>query len=185
MNIGLTQRVLLHKGRAYDSLEHGWYSYLKNHTLCPVPNRTDQDFNALAESLDSLIITGGDDSTLRRAVELKLATTMMIKGKPVVGICHGCFLMTEVLGGVVGECITHCNTSHSVYYFGEEKIVNSYHNLQIKEPHKKATVLAVDPEGYTEAWIDGNMAGIVWHPERMKMPWIPDEINDLLFKETK
>lgn len=185
LNIGLTQRVLLHKGRAYDSLEHGWYSYLKGHTLCPVANRLDQDFEALADSLDALIITGGDDSTIRRTTELKLARIMMTKQKPVVGICHGCFLLTTVLGGTVTDCITHMDTSHSIYYFGEEFSVNSYHNIQISTPHNTATVLAVDPEGHCEAWIDGTIAGVVWHPERMKMPWIPDEINDLLFKETK
>jgi hypothetical protein len=36
-----------------------------------------------------------------------------------------------------------------------------------------------------EAWIDGPLAGVVWHPERMNQPWLPDEIEDLLFKEKK
>lgn len=184
MNIGLTQRVLLHKGRAYDSIEHGWYSYLKDHTLTFIPNDVTQDFSALADNLDALIITGGDDSSLRRAVETKIARYMVERNKPIIGICHGCFLLTDILGGQVSEAITHMDTSHSVYYFGEERVVNSYHTLQIKEPHKKATVLVVDPEGYCESWIDGNIAGIVWHPERMKEPWMPDEIKDLL-KETK
>lgn len=180
MNIGLTQRVLYHKGRAYDSIEHGWYSYLKDHTLTFIPNRTDQNLEQLAYELDALIITGGDDSIIRRIVETKLARHMMELDKPVIGVCHGCFLLTELLGGVVGECATHMDTSHSVYYFGDEHTVNSYHNLQIKEPQKTATVLVVDPEGYCESWIDGKMAGIVWHPERMKQPWIPDEIEELL-----
>lgn len=180
MNIGLTQRVLYHKGRAYDSIEHGWYSYLREHTLSFIENRADQDFDSLADKLDALIITGGDDSALRRAVELKLARHMMQRQKPIIGICHGCFLLTEILGGVVGECITHMDTVHSVYYFGEERTVNSYHNLQITQTHKSATVLVVDPEGYCESWIDGRIAGIVWHPERMKTPWMPDEIEDLL-----
>ena len=180
MNIGLTQRVLYHKGRAYDSIEHGWYSYLKEHTLTFIPNRTDQDFKKIASKLDALIITGGDDSMLRRAVEIKLARHMMEYQKPVIGVCHGCFLLTELLGGIIGETITHLDTSHSVYYFGEEHSVNSYHNLQISQPHKTATVLVVDPEGFCESWIDGKLAGIVWHPERMSKPWIPDEIEDLL-----
>lgn len=185
LNIGLTQRVLYHKGRAYDSIEHGWYSYLKGHTLSFVPNRLDQDFETLADQLDALIITGGDDSTLRRTVELKLATAMIQRQRPIIGICHGCFLLTSILGGTVESCITHMDTSHLVYYFGEPHTVNSYHTLQIQQLHKKATALAVDTEGYCEAWIDGNLAGIVWHPERMSEPWIPDEINDLLFKEIK
>jgi gamma-glutamyl-gamma-aminobutyrate hydrolase PuuD len=184
LKIGLTQRVLFHKNRAYDSIDQGWYSYLVDHTLFFVPNRTDQNFEALSNSLEALIITGGDDSTLRRTVELKLARLMMQQGKPIIGICHGCFLLTDVLGGTIEECITHMDTSHAVYYFGEEQIVNSYHSLQITKPHSSATVLAVDSEGYCESWIDKNLAGVVWHPERMKNPWIPDEIENLL-KETK
>jgi len=184
LHIGLTQRVLYHKGRAYDSIEHGWYQYLKDHTLSFVSNRTDQDFETLAHTLDALIITGGDDSTLRRAVEIKLARHMVQRNKPVIGICHGCFLLTDIMGGQIGEAITHMDTCHSVYYFGEERMVNSHHSLQIVTPHKQATVLAVDTEGYCESWIDGKVAGIVWHPERMERPWIPDEIENLL-KETK
>lgn len=182
MNIGLTQRVLFHKGRGYDSIEHGWYSYLKEHTLTFVQNRTDQDFEKLADSIDALIITGGDDSTLRRAVEMKLARMMMERRKPIIGICHGCFLLTEVLGGIIGTTHSHMDTQHTTYYFGEPKSVNSYHTLQITTPHPSATVLVVDSDGFCESWIDGNIAGIVWHPERMSVPWIPEEIENLLRK---
>jgi gamma-glutamyl-gamma-aminobutyrate hydrolase PuuD len=153
---------------------------LKDHTLSFIPNRTDQDFQTLAQRLDAFVITGGDDSTIRRLVETKLARLMLEAGKPVIGICHGCFLLTALLGGVIGECATHMDTLHSVYYFGEERTVNSHHNQQIRTLHSTATPLVVDPEGYCEAWIDGCMAGIVWHPERMLAPWIPDEIEDLL-----
>jgi gamma-glutamyl-gamma-aminobutyrate hydrolase PuuD len=180
LNIGLTQRVLYHKNRAYDSIEHGWYSFLKEHTLSFIPNRTDQNFEKLADSLDALIITGGDDSTLRRVVELKLAGLMMTQRKPIIGICHGCFLLTDVLGGTVSSVDTHMDSSHSIYYFGDEYLVNSYHTQRIEIPHKSATILAVDPEGNCEAWIDKNLAGIVWHPERMQNPWIPEEIENLL-----
>jgi gamma-glutamyl-gamma-aminobutyrate hydrolase PuuD len=72
------------------------------------------------------------------------------------------------------------DSSHSIYYFGDEYLVNSYHTQRIEIPHKSATILAVDPEGNCEAWIDKNLAGIVWHPERMQNPWIPEEIENLL-----
>ena len=141
----------------------------------PIANRTDQDFEQLAVDLDALIITGGDDSALRRTVELWLAGQMTLRKKPVVGVCHGCFLLTDVLGG-------H-NTTHNINYFGESVTVNSYHTLAIKELHRSGTVLATDSEGNCEAWIDGQTAGVVWHPERMKTPWLPDEIVNLIFKD--
>ena len=183
MKIGLTQRILTHNGQAYDSTQHGWYSYLKGHTLVLIPNRLDQDFEQLAVDLDAVIITGGDDSALRRTVELKLAGQLALRKKPVVGVCHGCFLLTDVLGGIVVDIVGHHNTTHRVNYFGELIEVNSYHALAIQQLHKSGTVLATDEGGNCEAWIDGLTAGIVWHPERMKTPWIPDEIKNLLFKD--
>ena len=105
---------------------------------------------------------------------------MLQLNKPVVGVCHGAFLLTDLMNGTVNNVITHMDTSHEVWYFGERKIVNSYHNLCIDTAPKTANVLAVDSEGRCESWIDGKIAAVVWHPERMEVPWLPDEIEDLL-----
>lgn len=180
MKIGLTQRVLFHKGRAYDSIEHGWYSCLKEHTLSFVQNRLDQDFNTLADGIDALIITGGDDSPIRRVVETKLATAMLTRQKPIVGICHGCFLLTHLLGGAVTSVDQHMDTEHLIFYQGRKYNVNSYHTLCIEQIPSGAINLVQDLEGKCEAWIDNKIAGIVWHPERMDEPFIPEEIKDLL-----
>ena len=182
MNIGLSQRVLLHKNRAYDALEQGWYSYFKSHTLFPIANRPQQDFQQLANTLDCFIITGGDDSTVRRLTEMRLATYMIARCKPVIGICHGAFLLTEIMGGEIAEIGNHVDCEHQVSYFGELVTVNSYHSLAIKTPQKSATILAYDDHGNCESWIDGTTAGIVWHPERMQIPWIPEEIEVLFDK---
>ena len=139
-----------------------------------------QDFISIADDLDCLIITGGDDSTLRRVVETKIATRILQQNKPIIGICHGALLLTDLMGGVVNDVITHMDSSHPIWYFGEEKIVNSYHNLCISTPPEKATVLATDSEGNCEAWLDGKIAAVMWHPERMEVPWLPDEIENIL-----
>jgi gamma-glutamyl-gamma-aminobutyrate hydrolase PuuD len=180
LKIAVTQRVLYHKGRAYDSLEHGWYRFLKDHTLIFIPNRTDQDFKSLADSVDALIITGGDDSAIRRTTELKLASIMMQQFKPIVGVCHGAFLLTDVLGGIVSQCDGHMDVDHVVDYFGQQFNVNSYHSQSIKKLHSTAQALVHDTDGDCEAWIDRNLAGIVWHPERMIDPWVPCEILNQL-----
>jgi gamma-glutamyl-gamma-aminobutyrate hydrolase PuuD len=179
LKIALTQRVLYHKGRAYDSIEHGWYRYLKNHTLSFIPNRLDQDFEQLADGHDCLIITGGDDSAIRRTVEFKLATAVMKQQKPILGVCHGAFLLTDALGGQVNACEGHMDTEHAVEYFGQEHTVNSYHTQAIAQLHSTATGLVYDSSGHCEAWIDQRIAGVVWHPERMNTPWLPTEISNL------
>jgi gamma-glutamyl-gamma-aminobutyrate hydrolase PuuD len=88
--------------------------------------------------------------------------------------------LTDILGGKVDPVIGHTDSAHQINYFGDLIWVNSYHNLAITETHDKAIVLATDEEQNCEAWIDGNLAGVVWHPERMENPWLPDEILDLL-----
>jgi gamma-glutamyl-gamma-aminobutyrate hydrolase PuuD len=179
MNIGLTQRVLVHNKQAYDSTDQAWYRYLEGHTLSFIPNRTNQDFKHVADTLDCLIITGGDDSPLRRVAELKIATEMMKQQKPILGVCHGSFLLQDVLGGTIESIDNHYNTEHTVYYNDQEFTVNSYHMLSIKSACGNTVV--IDNDGNTEAWIDGNIAGVVWHPERMEHPWLPTEINNLIY----
>ena len=180
MNIGLTQRVLLHQGRAYDSIEHAWYRFLDGHKLVFIPNTLEQDFDQLTEHLDCVIITGGDDSAVRRATELKLASFMLQAYKPILGVCHGAFLITDVLGGTVNTVLGHSDTDHSVNYHGKNIQVNSHHNRGILKLHSSGQVLATDEQGHCEAWIDRLVAGIVWHPERMENPFIPSEIQQIM-----
>jgi gamma-glutamyl-gamma-aminobutyrate hydrolase PuuD len=106
---------------------------------------------------------------------------MMKQQKPIIGVCHGAFLLTDILGGTVEKKDGHRDgVEHSVRYNNQEFVVNSYHGLYIKTPHASATVLATDYDGDCEAWIDNNLAGVVWHPERMDNPWMPEEIIQLI-----
>lgn len=180
MKIALSQRIIYYRGRAYDSIEHGWYNYLDGHTLYFLPNYTDQDFERIADNIDLFIITGGDDIPLRRIPELRLAGIMMRRSMPVLGICHGCFLLTHTLGGIVQNKEGHYDTEHPINYQGNWYPVNSYHTNYIYKLHDSAIPLATDDEGHCEAWIDGTIAGVAWHPERMERPWLPREIQSLI-----
>lgn len=177
MRIGLTQRVLLHRGRAYDSLEHSWYEYLQGHTLVSIPNR----LPISCPDIDLLIVTGGDDHPVRNQVENELIDIMRSRDVPVIGVCHGCQLLTQRLGGTVVPVDGHMDSYHEIEYHGQSHLVNSYHKLRIEQSPVNATVLARDPDGHPEAWILGQIAGMMWHPERMIKPWIPAEIQHLLF----
>lgn len=176
MRIGLTQRVLFHRGRAYDSLEHSWYEFLQEHTLVSIPNRLCSPF----PDIDLLIITGGDDHPIRNQIEHELVNSMLARDLPIIGVCHGCQLLTKRLGGSVVPVADHQDSYHEVFYQDEPHLVNSYHQLRIERSPPGATVLAQDPDAYAEAWIQGCVAGIMWHPERMIKPWIPPEIQQLL-----
>lgn len=180
MKIAISQRIIYHKGIAYDATEHGWYTMLAGHNLSFIPNTLNQDFDVLADNCDSLILSGGDDSDLRRSVELKLASKMMQRNKPVVGVCHGAFLLAEMIGGTIEEIKGHLDVDHPIFYHREVLEVNSHHSLGIIALPEKVDIICRDYLGNIEAFIDGNLAGIVWHPERMKTPWIPPEIAWML-----
>ena len=176
MRIGLTQRVLFHRDRAYDSLEHSWYEFLQGHTLIPIANRLPISI----PDIDLLIITGGDDHPVRNQIEHELVDSMLSCDLPIIGVCHGCQLLSQRLGGTVVPVEDHQDCHHEVFYQDAPYLVNSYHTLRIEQAPPGATVLACDPDGATEAWIQGHTAGIMWHPERMIQPWIPQEIQQLL-----
>lgn len=180
MKIILSQRIMYHNGIAYDCTERGWYSLLQSYELLFLPNILNLPFDSLADAADAFIITGGDDSKLRRTVETRLATYMMQRNKPVIGVCHGAFLITDLLGGIVEPVEGHRGVEHSLIYNNTMVRVNSHHDLAITRLHSGATPLCVDEQGHVEAFIDGNLAGVVWHPERMEDPWLPTEILNLL-----
>lgn len=179
--VGLSQRIFYHNGQSYDATDHNWYSFLNDKEITPIPNTINQDFKKLADELDIVILTGGNDPSIRRLTETKIATAMLKKNKPVLGICHGAFLLTELLGGTVTPCENHYNTEHDILTESGIIIVNSYHTLKIAIPPITSTVLARDATGNCESWVDGSVSAITWHPERMKTPYIPDEIIDRFF----
>jgi putative glutamine amidotransferase len=149
---------------------------LQGHTLVSIPNRLPISI----PDIDVLIVTGGDDHPVRNQVEHELVDVMTTRNVPVIGICHGCQLLTTKLGGSVAPIADHQDSYHEVFYQDEPHLVNSYHTLRIEQAPVGATVLARDPDGHVEAWIMDRTAGVMWHPERMPQPWIPTEIQRLL-----
>lgn len=180
MRIGLSKTILMHNNVVYDAIEQGWYNTIKGHSLFFVPNTMNQDFNLMATDLDSFIITGGEDNPLRKQVELELATKLIERGKPVVGISRGAFVITEMLGGTIAPINNHNGMDHPIFYHREVREVNSYHDHCIASLPDNTDILCLDYLGNPEAFINGNLAGIVWNPELMKEPWIPPEIAYML-----
>lgn len=186
MIIGLSQRVLTYREREYDSLSRDFYKFFKGHTLLPIPNGYSIDYDALVNQIDIFVITGGEAHPDRTRTELLIAEKMTSIGKPVVGICYGAFLLTEVLeGSVQTKYDMPWGVDHKIFYHTdlEEYEVNSFHNQIITHEPPGSEVLCSDEYGYVEAWVKGNVAAVVWHPERMNEPWLPSEINNLLKKQ--
>jgi gamma-glutamyl-gamma-aminobutyrate hydrolase PuuD len=184
MNITLSQRTIIQNGKIYDAIDQSWYTFLEGHNLTVISNQLDQDFDKIAENTDVLIVTGGDNSPVRRRTERRAIVAMLKRNKRIVGVCHGAFLLTKFLGGTTGRKSGHKEVIHKVIHNGCEHFVNSNHRNYIKTLPSSATVVAVDQEGHCEAWVDHNIAGIVWHPENMNPAWIPDEIASFFGKNS-
>jgi carbamoylphosphate synthase small subunit len=183
MNIALSQRTIIRNGETYDAIDRSWYTFLSGHDLTFIPNRLDQDFDKIAENTDILILTGGDNSPVRRRTERRATIAMLKRNKRIVGVCHGAFLLTKFLGGTTGRKTGHKEVIHKVIHNNCEYLVNSNHKNYIKTLPMSARILAKDEEGHCEAWVDHNIAGVVWHPERMDSSWIPEEIAHFFGKK--
>lgn len=179
MKIGISQRIIF-KYRNYDSLEHGWYDLFKGHEIYPIQNRLDQDFDNIIKNIDLFIISGGNDTEIRRIVETKISTGMLIRKKPILGVCRGAFVLTVLLGGEIEECDGHLRTDHEIFIDDKTYLVNSFHSYRISKIPASSKLIAVDREGFCESWIDGNISAIVWHPERMENQFIPEEIRKII-----
>jgi len=180
MRIGISQKILYDNGSPHDALDQGWYNVLNGHSLYFLPNAGIIDFDHVADNLDSFIITGGEEVDKRREIELKLANRMIARGKPVVGTDRGALLIAELLNSEIETKRKHVTKNYPIIYHGEVIEVPGEQTLGILKMNSEVEILCTDYKGYVEAFISGNIAGIVWSPERMNKPWIPPEIALLL-----
>lgn len=170
-----------------DSISHDWLNRLREWQITPVliPN-IQADAPAYLESVgvDILILTGGDDigaTPLRDASENILLEYATAQSMPLLGICRGLQLINDFYGGNSIPVSGHVANPHPVRvsdewtgFYGDQTIVNSYHNLGINPGSvgDSLVVKATDTDGFVEAvqHVDLPLAAIMWHPERDAAP---------------
>lgn len=163
----------------FDALERSWYALFKKHYLIPVPN-----LGIIDESIefDCLVLTGGPDSIERHLTEDLLFARARKLNKPIFGFCHGAFAVNDLTGGVNGYIEGHVQTDHEIIMEDNIYTVNSYHGQSIDKLGPDMKKVAMDLDGYTEAFKHKSeeIYGIVWHPERMKNPVLPKKLVEFL-----
>jgi N5-(cytidine 5'-diphosphoramidyl)-L-glutamine hydrolase len=178
MKIAITQRIINIRGTDYDCLEHGWYNLLGHHEIIPVPNIDDY----VLPEVDCLILSGGDNCEQREFVETACFASAIKQEIPVVGVCHGAFVLNRWYGGVNNKIDGHQDVEHSVTLEGQQYTVNSYHSICLDKLAEPLMTVAYTNE-HTEAFKHHTLPiwGLVWHPERMDTPVLPIELKELFF----
>jgi putative glutamine amidotransferase len=163
----------------FDALERSWYTLFKKHYLIPVPN-----LGIIGESIefDCLVLTGGPDSIKRHLTEDLLFAHAIKLNKPIFGFCHGAFAVNDLTGGINDYIEGHIQIDHEIIMEGNIHTVNSFHGQSIDKLGPDMEKIAMDLDGYTEAFKHKYkpIYGIVWHPERMKEPVLPHEVRRIL-----
>ena len=176
MKIGITQRQILINNIPYDCLEQGWFRLFRQHEIIIIPNLVNLDLD-----IDMLVFSGGDTTEDRHLTELHCYQHALDTGIPVLGVCHGAFLLNLLYDGTNGTTQDHHNTAHLITMNNNEYTVNSYHRMCISELGEALVPLA---------WANNSVEafrhltrphwGVVWHPERMDNPVIPKDLERLI-----
>lgn len=185
MRVLISCRTLYNDGGfLFDSIERGFYSMFQGHSITPLQNHQDQNFHNLGAEHDLLVLSGGDHHSQRLLAEIEMIKQFRIQQKPILGICHGAFLLTQLWDGECIDADGHRGTSHEISYLshGEwnTKTVNSYHGSVITTAPPNSEIIAVDKDKYIEAWKLGNTLAVMWHPERDTEHWLPIDLEELL-----
>lgn len=163
----------------FDALERSWNEFLNKHHLIPVPNLSKIDETI---EFDCLVLTGGPDSIERHLTEDLLFHHALKLGKPIIGFCHGAFAVNDLTGGTNGTIDGHVHVDHEIIMENKIYTVNSFHGQCIDKLGPNIEKIAMDLDGYVEAFKHKYkpIYGIVWHPERMKEPVLPNDVRSIL-----
>jgi len=166
MKIAISQREIVHNNITYDCLEQGWYSLLNHCEIEVIPNVSN-----VATNFDMLILSGGDSTPNRIHTETVYYNIALLKGVPILGVCHGAFFINEFHGG------TNKPIDGIIEY------TNSFHTNSIAMLGRDLLPIATCPhDNSVEAFKHSHLPiwGLVWHPERAQGV-LPTCLAEVLF----
>jgi putative glutamine amidotransferase len=101
------------------------------------------------------------------------------QNKPIFGFCHGAFAINDLTGGINGKVEGHFGDDHEIQMNGTKYTVNSWHSQSIQRLGENMIPIALDKDGNIEAFehLNKQIVGVLWHPERMETPILPDTIK--------
>ncbi len=198
--IGITQKVVKHSNydEIMDCLDTNWAKLLVPLGILPIPiplistNLINDFWQNL--KLDGLILSGGntiadysdnndklDSISIERDIYEQALIKVAIKtNTPILGVCRGLQVINVFYKGGLKKTKGHAGTRHDLisenlnsrYKIPSE--VNSFHDCVVSREllGKDLLPLAHDKEDNIEALYNerDKVLGIMWHPEREKIP---------------
>jgi putative glutamine amidotransferase len=190
----ITQRLVACEGRdeVRECLDRRWGPFLSAAGLLPLPLASELPPQAYFERLDpaGVLLTGGNDlavaggdglSVERDAFETALLGLARSRGLPVLGVCRGMQLITQLAGFSIERCSGHVATEHALepaavarcMALREPRTANSYHQFAPRPAaasELRVVLRSADGEAEAVEHASEPLVGIMWHPERYPVP---------------
>lgn len=126
-----------------------------------------------------IVLTGGNDlakyggnAPERDETEKRLIEYGMENNIPIYGFCRGMQMIADYFGAQLNKVQNHVRIKHQLIEseYWKNRVVNSYHNMAVKEVVDPLIVEASTEDGVIEAIrVKGyRIYGTMWHPEREK-----------------
>jgi putative glutamine amidotransferase len=195
LRIGVTMREIQADGydEPRDALARNWGTFLgvvaPEAAWLPIPSlgaeRSVEYFERWG--LNALILTGGEDvgvAPARDDTERALLRHCLSRDLPVLGVCRGLQLIWLEFGGELETRDGHRAVRHRAKFVDDPELalekgsveVNSYHNQCLRVPSVPVSeppfAFAYAEDGSIEGarFRCGRVVGVMWHPERERMP---------------
>jgi putative glutamine amidotransferase len=180
--IAVSQRVAIdprHLERR-DCLDQGWVDFLSacGFIPVPVPNAAAVARSLCAAvSIRGILLTGGNDLAVyggdapeRDATEAALLDIAQERELPVLGVCRGMQVIQHRFGVGLTRVAGHVARRQVISIEGKPAEVNSFHNFGTTATVAGLEAWAVAEDGVIKAirHAHQNIAGIMWHPERLR-----------------
>ena len=191
IKVGISQRVdkVTSYGESRDALDQRLSQWVAccGFTPVPIPNNLidltlAKDNQPLLDewlsdlNIGAILLSGGNDPNeiiLRDLTETYLIFWAEKLQKPLLGICRGMQMLSLHAGSGLVKVAGHVATSHTLILANKQiknlpNLVNSYHNLGLKEIPDPYILLAKTEDGNIEAIKHKYLPweGWMWHPER-------------------